>query len=119
MDKQDALMQSLSEIAAESWRFQGVFSRMVSKVEPHLAERYVNQYAYFQKKVEASLEKAGLRMISLEGQPFDPGMAVTPLNIDDFDTDEGLVIAQMIEPILMEGGSVCRTGVVLLEKVKA
>ena len=44
-------------------------------------------------------------------------MAVTPLNIDDFDTDEGLVIAQMIEPILMDGGSVRRTGTVLLKKV--
>ena len=117
MEKQDALVQSLSEIAAEAWRFQGVFSRMVSKVEPHLAERYVNQYAYFQKKVESALEKAGLRMVNLEGQPFDPGMAVTPLNIDDFDTDEGLVIAQMIEPILMDGGSVRRTGTVLLKKV--
>ena len=117
MENQNALMQSLSEIAVEAWRFQGVFARMVTKVEPHLAERYVNQYAYFQKKVESSLEKAGLRMVNLEGQPFDPGMAVTPLNIDDFDTDDGLVIDQMIEPILMEGGSVRRTGVVLLKQV--
>ena len=117
-NRQEMLVQSLADIAAEAWRFQGVFGRMLTKVEPHQAERYANQYAYFQKKVEASLEKAGLRMVSLEGQPFDPGMAVTPLNIDDFDTDDGLVIAQMIEPILMDGGSVRRTGTVLLKKVE-
>ena len=116
---EEKLMQSLSEIAVEAWRFQGVFGRMLAQVEPHRAERYANQYAYFQKKVTASLEAAGLRMVSLEGQPFDPGMAVTPINIDDFDTDEGLVIAQMIEPILMEGVSVRRAGAVLLKKVEA
>ena len=118
MDQQEILVQSLVDIAAEAWRFKGVFGRMLTKVEPHEAARYANQYAYFQKKVESSLEAAGLRMVSLEGEPFDPGMAVTPLNIDDFDEDDDLVIEQMIEPVLMNGGAVRRTGVVILGRME-
>ena len=118
MEKQEELIRALTEIAAESWRFKGVFSRMISKMELHEAQRYANQYVYFQKKVEASLEKAGLRMVSLEGQRFDPGMAVTPLNIDDFEEDDDLVITQMIEPVLMDESTVRRTGVVILGRAE-
>lgn len=112
--RHEALVQSVMDIASEAWRFHGVFERMLSKMDPMQAERYANQYAWFLKKVDAALVGAGLRMVSVEGQPFDPGMAVTPLNIDDFDAQDELYVQQMIQPILMEGDAVRRMGVVML-----
>jgi len=43
-------------------------------------------------------------------------MAVTPINLNEFATDDTLVIELMIEPIIMDTGSVVKTGTVLLNK---
>lgn len=114
----DRVMASIEEIAVEAWRFEGVFRRMLRKMDPLDASRYASQYAWFRKKVDEAVEKAGMHLVSVEGQPFDPGMAVTPLNIDEFGADEALIVQRMIEPIVMHEGKVCRTGVVMLRRDK-
>ena len=60
------------------------------------------------------MEDAGLLCIDVEGKIYDPGMAVTPLNIDDFEPDDDLFVEQMMEPIIMRDGKVQKTGTVLL-----
>lgn len=107
-------LESLEEIAVEAWRFERVFRRMLSRMEPIEARRYASQYQWFRQRVDAAVEKAGLRMVSLEGQPFDAGMAATPLNIDEFGADETLVVRQMIEPVVMQQDRVLRAGAVIL-----
>ena len=114
----DHLMKSIEDIAVEAWRFQGVFQRMLSRMDPLDAARYANQYAWFRKKVDEAVEKAGMTLISVEGQPFDAGMAVTPLNIDEFDADDVLIVHRMIEPIVMCSGKVCRTGAAMLRRAE-
>ena len=37
-------------------------------------------------------------------------MAVTPLNIDDFEVNDDLYVLQMIEPIIMQDDNVIKTG---------
>ncbi len=57
-------------------------------------------------------------MLNFEGQLYDLGMAVTPLNIDDFETDDRLYILQTIEPIVMKNDAVIKTGTVILGRVE-
>ena len=60
-------------------------------------------------------ESAGLQIVEINhGEPYDTGMAATPLNIGDFKEDEHLLIEQMIEPIIMEDGSVIKSGTFIL-----
>lgn len=73
----ERLERSLIEMAVESWRFSRLFARMVSKLDAGEGSRYVNQLRYFQKKVEESLDGSGLKLVNVEGQQFDPGMAAT------------------------------------------
>jgi len=44
-------------------------------------------------------------------------MAVTPLNIDEFDTEDTLYVKQMVEPIIMQGDTVYKTGTIILGRV--
>jgi len=111
--------QSLIEMAVESWRFLRLFSRVVNKLDAGEAGRYVNQLRYFQKKVEESLEASGLKLVNVEGEPFDPGMAASALNIGDFGPDEQLLVDQMVEPIIMGANGLRRQGTVMLRKVHA
>jgi hypothetical protein len=115
----DQLERSLIEMAVESWRFSRLFSRVVNKLDAGEAGRYVNQLRYFQKKVEESLDASGLKLVNVEGQPFDPGMAASALNIGDFGPEDHLLVDQMVEPIIMGPEGLRKQGTVMLRKVHA
>lgn len=115
----DTMKDSLITIAMEAWRFSKVFERALIKLDAGEQSRYVGQLRWFIKKVEESLTKAELRVVNVEGHPFDPGMAATPLNIEDFDADDILVVDQMLEPIIMGKDGVLKTGTVILRKVES
>ena len=112
----ESLRQPLIDIVVESWRFSKLFNRVLGKLENAEAARYSNQLRYFQKKLDESLEVAGLRLVSLEGQMFDPGMAATPLNIGDFGPEDELIVEQMMEPILMGPDGIVKSGTILLKR---
>lgn len=40
---------------------------------------------------------------------FNPGMAATPLNIEDFNSEDTLIIDQMLEPIIMGKDGLVKT----------
>jgi len=111
------LENSLIEIAVESWRFAKLFSRVVSKLDAGEGSRYVNQLRYFQKKLEDSLDASGLKLVNVEGQMFDPGIAASALNIGDFGPDDSLLIEQMVEPIIMGPDGLKKQGTVMLRKL--
>lgn len=89
----------------------------MSKLDAGDSARYLSQYSWFGKKVEAALENAGLRIVNMEGQYYDVGMAATPLNIDDFEQEDKLYVEQMVEPIIMDGDTVAKSGSVILGRV--
>jgi hypothetical protein len=109
--------QSLIEIAVETWRFSRLFARVVNKLDAGEQGKYVNQLRYFQKKVEEQMEASGLKLVSVEGQPFDPGIAAAAVNLGDFGAEEQLLVEQMVEPIIMGTEGLKRQGTVLLRKV--
>ena len=113
-----AVRESIVTMAVESWRFSKVYDRLLSKLDAGERGRYESQYRWFLKKVEESLQQAGLRLVNLEGQPFDSGMAATPLNIDEFDASDTLVIDQMLEPVIMSDLGLMKTGTVMLREIE-
>lgn len=112
----ERLEHSLIDLAVESWRFARLFGRLVSKLDAGEGSRYVNQLRYFQKKLEDSLEASGMKIVSLEGQPFDPGMAASAINIGDFGPDDVLLVDQMVEPIIMGAEGLRKQGTMMLRK---
>lgn len=109
--------KALIDASVEGWRFARVFGRLLSKLDAGEAPRYANQARYFLKKIDDGLEGFGLRIVNLEGQPYDPGMAVSALNISDFGPDDVLLVEQMVEPVVMGSEGLVRGGTVLLAKV--
>ena len=114
----DRLEQSLIEVAVESWRFSRLFGKVVNKLDAGEAGRYLSQLRYFQKKVEDNLSLSGLRLVNVEGHPYDPGMAASALNLGDFGPDDVLLVDQMVEPIIMGSDGLRKQGTVMLKKVE-
>ena len=115
----EQLEQSLIDIAVESWRFSRLFGKVVGKLDAGESVRYINQIRYFQRKVEESLDSNGLKLVNVEGQPYDAGMAASALNLGDFGPDDVLLVEQMLEPIIMGPKGLRKQGTVMLRKVEA
>lgn len=110
----DTLLESLVSIASELFRFQHVFEKATGKLGVDDQVKYMSQFAWFSKKVNKALDQAGLKLLNFEGQQYDPGMAVTPLNIDDFEPEDELFVQQMVEPTVMRGSNVYKIGTAVL-----
>lgn len=116
----EAHKDAIVNMAIESWRFARLFERLLTKLDAGEHKRYVGQLRWFIKKTEESLDQVGLQLVNVEGHPYDPGMAATPLNMEDFDPDDHLIVNQMLEPIIMEKekGILVKTGTVVLRRAE-
>jgi hypothetical protein len=110
------LEQSLLSVATESWRFAKLFVRVLGRLDPGEEARYASQFRHFQRRVEESLAENELRLVNVEGQAFESGMAAEALNIADFGPDDVLVVDQMLEPIIVGPDGLKKQGKVMLRK---
>ena len=115
----EVMQNSLTTIAMEAWRFGKVFERVLMKLDAGEQNRYAGQLRWFIKKIEELMAEAELRIVNVEGHHFDPGIAATPLNIEDFDAEDSLVVDQMLEPIIMGKNGILKTGTITLRKVES
>ena len=114
-DSETGDLDTVIALSVEAWKFIRLFQRAVGKLEMSEQSRFISQARFFQKRVDAVLEQNNVRLESLEGQIFEPGLAATPLNADEFhDSSDRLVVAQMIEPVVIGPNGVIRTGTFLL-----
>lgn len=102
------------DLAVDAWKLARLFERVVTRLDASEQARYANQLRFLLRRIDSAAENAGARLVSIEGLPFEPGQAATPLNLDEFAEDEALVVAQMLEPIVMGADGVLRMGTVLL-----
>lgn len=115
----EQLEQSLIDVAVESWRFSRLFVRVVNKLDAGEVGRYQNQLRYFLKKVDENLEANGLKLVNVEGLPYETGMAASALNLEEFGPEDQLLVDQMVEPIIMGPNGLRKEGTVMLRKVQA
>jgi hypothetical protein len=108
---------ALLDLAVDAWKFARLFERIVSKLDAGEQNRYLNQMRFFQRRVDAAVEAANARLVSIEGTRFEPGIAATPLNLSDFDPSDELYVDQMLEPIVMGSEGVLRMGTIMLRKL--
>jgi len=106
----------IADIVCESWRFCNLFERILSKQDAGEKSKYLNKYNWYKRKLEESLSEAELTIVDLEGKLYEPGLAATPLNLDEFNKDDSLIVDQMIEPTIMGPDGLLKMGVITLKK---
>lgn len=57
-----------------------------------------------------------IRLEEFVGQPYSPSLPVEPVNPEDFDSEEGLVVHETIEPTILHNGRVLMRGKAVLAK---
>ena len=110
---------NIVSLVVESWRFFKIFRDILPKLNDEDSARFKGRYSWFCRRLEEISGNMGLKIIEITpGTAYDIGMAVTPVNIDDFDAVDSLCVANMTEPIIMSGDSVIKTGAVILERAE-
>lgn len=117
-ENNDLLIKCIVDIMGETYRFKRVYLKATSKLGAEDQKKYDSQFAWFTKRVDKAAENAGLEMLDLSGQEYDPGMSVTALNIEDFEPDDELFVEQMMEPVIMKDGKVQKAGTVILGRIE-
>ncbi len=101
---------SLGALAAESWRFAKDYGRLISRVDACEQNRFANKLNYFLGRLQSCLAESGLTLVSLEGKPYEMGIAADVLNLDEYSSNDHLIVEQMIEPVILGPDGIIRMG---------
>ena len=104
-------------LAAEWWKANRRLLRLAAEAAPERLDRERAQAAYAGRRIEAALAALGLRLAEHTGQPYSPGLPAEPVNPEDFATEEGLEVADTIEPTILQDGRILVRGKVALLRV--
>ena len=107
---------ALALLASEWFKTARRLSRLTLEAAPGRLERERAQLSYSQALVEGTLAKHGLRLVLHDGLPFSPQIPAEPVNLEDFGSDEGLVVSDTLEPTVIFNGRVLARGLVVLAK---
>jgi hypothetical protein len=107
----------LLRIATESWRFSRSFLALVRTLDLKDQNRHLASMRFFQRQLTDALRELGYELADLEGHRFDPGLPITVLNLSEFEAGDLLMIDQMLEPVILRGGAVVRTGTGLARRI--
>ena len=115
----ETLQLAIAEIAAESWRYECALRKVLKHMDVMEAERFLRQYEYFTSKVDRAVAMAGLKVLDLSTQLYNPGLPIQVMNLEEFDEEDELIINKVIEPVILLENRVVKTGVVMVDRVKS
>lgn len=104
-------------LATEWWKSTRRLLRLAAEVAPERMERERSQAAYAGRRIAAALADLGIRLAEHDGQPYSPALPAEPVNPEDFETEEGLVVAETIEPTILQEGRILMRGKVVLRRI--
>ncbi len=93
--------------------------RLAQRLEAGERKRFESRIAYFCKRLESCLTRAGFRCVNLEGRPIEMGIAASVLNLDEYSDEDELIVEQMIEPVIVGPQGVVRIGKAVAKKAAA
>lgn len=112
----DQGVQVVALLASEWFRTARRLTRLTQDTAPARVERERAQLLYSQGKVETALAEFGIRLITHDGTRFSPELPAEPVNPEDFDTEEGLLVTETLEPTVVCNGQVVARGRVILAR---
>lgn len=110
----DPSRDALLLLATEWWKSTRRLLRLAAEQAPERVERERAQATYASRRIAAALAALDLRMVDHDGQPYSPALPAEPVNPEDFATEEGLVVADTIEPTILQDGRILVRGKVVL-----
>ncbi len=114
MTNAENLKSYLCKAVVEYWRVTRSYERNLLNLQNSSSAAATIRNS--EKKIFSILADAGLKLILCEGQEYSPNLPLTVVNGDEFNSNEDLLVTQMIEPTIMDGNKVISMGKAILIK---
>jgi hypothetical protein len=112
----DTHQQALAMLATEWFKAARRALKLAIEAAPHRYERERAQLSYSHGRIQETLTLHGLRVHEFDGQPYSPSLPAEALNPEDFENEEGLVVAETVEPTVLLEGRILMRGKVVLKR---
>lgn len=112
--------KQIVDLIVEEYRFLKSYVSLMNKVLSDEKSKYKSVYDFHVRKIQDIMAECNLKIVDLEGKKYDEGLSITPLNIEDFDKNDVLIVQQVIEPLIIStnNGSIIKSGTVMLSKAE-
>ena len=110
------MLNAMAELASEYWKLLKSFERAAVAAPDGARTRLLAQARYASARLESILDSVGMRVVALDGLPFEINMPAVAINADDFAGDERVVVERTIEPAIVSDMTVIITGKVYLTR---
>lgn len=104
----------LAGLFVDYWKLARGSARAADLLQEADSKRLLSQVKYATRQLNEYAERYGFRIVEFDGLAFEPGMAASADNADDFEDEELLVVTRTIEPAIVYDMRVIRTGRVVV-----
>ena len=110
------MINNFAKLASDYWRLLRSYKKLIEESSPENYNRLKSNFRYAELRLTSTLNEYNIKIISYEGKPYTPHLAVSVLNGDEFNDIDGLIINQMIEPTVMMDERIIKMGKAILSK---
>lgn len=111
-----AVNQTIALLATEWFKATRRALKITAEKDPTRLAREKALLAYSHRRVGDALEQLGLRLCVFDSHEYSPAVPAEPVNPEDFESEEGLIVAETIEPTVLYQGRILLRGKILLAK---
>lgn len=97
-------------LATEWWKLANRVMRLCYEFAPDRAVREQAMVQYARRRIASMLSEHDLRMIDHTGAAYSPSIPAEPVNGEEFNSADELVVIDMIEPTIMRGTRIVSRG---------
>lgn len=110
--------RALAHLAVEYWKLLRAFERTIERLPQEHVSRSAATLRFSAGKLQSLLADSGLKLITFDGQEFEPNIPATAINVEDFVAEACLKIEITVEPAVIQDMNVLLFGKVLLGKIE-
>lgn len=112
--------RALEDLTINLWRLMRAYERALAWLPEHQygaeEEKAGDAFLAVFRALLPVLRRGGIKIVHFVGRDFDPNYPVKVVNADEFDGVDGLVVTEMLEPLLMRGGKAVRFGKLMVSR---
>lgn len=110
--------KTLAHLAVEYWKLLRAFERTIDRLPHEHVSKTRAQLRYSAGRLDSLLGEGGLKLVTFDGQKFEPNIPARALNVEDFTEGDNLVIESTVEPAVVENMTVLFLGKVVIKRIE-
>ena len=105
-------------LLSSTGRLLRAFERTIDRLPYEHVAKTTAQLRFSAGKLDSLLNEGGLKLVTFDGQRFEPNLPASALNAEDFVEGEQLIVETTVEPAVVENMTVLLLGKVVLKKTE-